>query len=125
MDIRALRPNDIDKLRDIYEKYYSNDFLFPDFLNNFLCAFVVTDDNNNIITGGGIRLIAESVIVTDQNYPIKERRKALYQVLDASEFITRRSGLDKLHAVTDNNKWKQHLNKVGFHSRGSFLVLDL
>lgn len=125
MNIRALDSFDIEKLREIHSKYFSEHFEFPDFLNGFMCAFVVTDDLGNIISGGGVRLIAESVIITDKKYSVRDRRKALYQVLDVSEFITRKTGLSKLHAITDDNIWKKHLNRIGFHTRGEFLVLDL
>lgn len=125
MNIRELRPSDIDELRKIHASYYSCEFEFPDFLNNFVCCFVVTDTKDNIISGGGVRLIAESVILTNKDYTADERRKALYQVLDASEFIARKADFHHLHAVTDNAKWIQHLSKVGFQLRGNVLALKL
>jgi len=125
MQIRALRVDDIEKLREIHNSFYSDKFEFPDFLHNYLCAFIVTDDNNQIITGGGVRLIPEAVIVTDLQSNVDERRKALYQVLDACEFITKKADFDRLYAATHDEKWTKHLSKVGFHSRGNFLVLDL
>lgn len=123
--IRALQPNDIDELKKIHASYYSCEFEFPDFLNNFLCCFVVTDNRGNIISGGGVRLIAESVIVTDKSYSIDDRRKALYQVLDASEFLVKKADFCHLHAVTDNAKWMRHLSKAGFQLRGNILALKL
>ena len=126
MNIRALQPEDIDKLRHIHMCYYKDEFEFPDFLNNFLCAFVVIDENNEqIISCGGVRLIAECVTLTDKNYPIKDRRTALYQVLDASSFIAGKADFNKIHAVTENRNWTRHLMKIGFHSRGNILALNL
>lgn len=125
MNIRALQPGDVDKLRKIHAQFYASEFEFPDFLNNFLCCFVVVDDRNNIISGGGVRLISESVILTDKSRSVRDRFSALSQILNASEYFTRQANFCKLHAVTEDDKWKKHLNKVGFHSRGELLVLDL
>ena len=125
MNIRSLRVEDIDKLREIYKSYYSDKLEFPDFLHNFLCAFVVVNEHDQVITGGGVRLIPEAVLFTDLGSEIKERRAALYQVLDACEFITKRADFDRIYAATKDDNWTRHLNKVGFHSRGNFLVYDL
>lgn len=125
MNIRALHPADIDELREIHARYYSKEFEFPDFLNNFLCCFVVVDDKDSIISGGGVRLIAESVLLTDKSRSTRDRRTALLQILDASEYLAKRADFSRLHAVTENEDWKNHLSKIGFHSRGDLLVLDL
>lgn len=126
MNIRALRPEDIDQLRNIHSSYFKEQFEFPDFLNNFLCAFVVIDDSDTIISAGGVRAIAESIIITDKSYPIKERRSALYQVLDASCFISKRASFDQLHAFIQDDNWLRHLQKIGFsRTKGQALVLNI
>jgi IMP cyclohydrolase len=125
MIIRALQPNDIEQLKQIHIWHYRNEFEFPDFLNNYLCAFVVTDNNGRIISGGGVRAIAEAVVVTDKNRSVKDRRDALLQVLDASCFITKQADFPRLHAVTDDEQWAKHLENVGFHSRGKLLAIGL
>lgn len=121
--IRAIQSKDIDGLRKIYEKDYRM-FEFPNFYD-FVCAFVICDDQDNIISGGGIRLIPEAVIATDKSYSVKDRRMALYYMLDACKFIVEAEKLDKIYAVTKDIKWGKHLEKIGFHSRGTMLVLDL
>ena len=124
--IRALCPGDIDTLRVIHHNFYRGEFEFPDFLNNFLCSFVVIKDGENkIVSAGGVRLIAEAIIITDKQFSVRERRSALYQILDAAEFITKKADFPRLHAVTEDESWKKHLMKIGFHSRGELLVLDL
>jgi len=125
LKIRALTLDDIDKIREIHSLYYKDEFEFPDFMNNFLCSFSVLDCCDRIVSAGGVRLIAESVVVTDKRFSTNDRRSALYQVLDASEFIAKKADFSSLHAVTEDEKWKRHLISVGFHSRGSLLVLDL
>jgi hypothetical protein len=126
MKIRALDPLDIDRLRAIHEEHYKDEFLFPDFLNNFICAFVVVDDDDKIISGGGVRMIAESIMITDKDYPLRPRMSALCQVLDASEFVTKHAGLAELHAFVQDDRWYALLQKVGFlPTRGKPLVLEL
>lgn len=123
MNIRPIQPRDIDKLRIIYEKNYET-FEFPNFCN-FMYTFVVCDDQDNIISGGGIRLIPEAVLATDKSYSVKDRRIALFHSLDACEFIAKSEKFNRLYAVTKDIKWCRHLEKAGFHSRGNMLVLDL
>jgi PAS domain-containing protein len=126
MKIRALVPSDIDEIRRIHEQFYKEEFDFPDFLNNFLCAFVVTDEDGKIISAGGVRAIAESVIVTDKNFSVRDRRQALYQVLDVSEFITKHADFKELHAFVQDTTWISFLMTVGFcPTKGKALVLEL
>lgn len=125
MIIRSMREDDIDQLMRIHEKFYRNEFNFPDFLRHFLCAFVVIDNNERIITGGGVRTIAESILITDLDRHTRERMKALFKVLNASVFIARKSNYDQIHAFIQGD-WKKHLKKVGFNpAKGEALVLGL
>lgn len=124
--IRALHTDDIDQLREIHAKYFYNEFEFPDFLNNFLCAFVVVNSEGSIISGGGVRAIAESIVITNKDFPVEERRTALYQILDVSEWLTRKADFNQLHAFVQDEQWQRHLEKVGFHpTKGRALVLEL
>lgn len=124
--IRELRNVDIEKIRKIHSEFYQNEFEFPDFFNNFLCAFVVMDDTSNIITVGGVRPIAEAVIMTDKSFSVRDRRTALYQMLDASEYVARHSNFRELHAFIQDEKWYKHLVKNGFlPTKGKPLVLEL
>lgn len=125
MNIRPMEIDDLTELRDLHSKFFSKDFPFPDFLNNYLSSFVVTDDDK-IITGGGVRLIAEAVIVTDKEYDINKRRKALIEMLRASMFICGIKDFDQLHAFVTDEKWKRHLLKQGFKvAKGQTLVIGV
>lgn len=125
MGIRALTESDIDQVRAIHERHYKTEFDFPDFLTNFLCAFVVEEDGQ-VISAGGVRNIAEVVLVTNKDLSVRQRRAALFQVLDASAFIAGRSGHDGLHVFIQDDKWEFQLRKIGFHStKGRALVLGL
>lgn len=118
--IRALRIEDIDKLREIHRKYYEKEFDFPDFLNNFICVFTVTN-NEGIVSTGGVRSIFEIVAITDKDKSVRERRSALYQILDASQFV---ANGEALHVFVQDEVWMNHLTKIGFKStKGKALVL--
>jgi citrate lyase synthetase len=122
--IRSYHPNDLEELKRIHSLYFANEFDLPDFLD-YVCAFVV-EDEQGIITFGGIRDIAESVTVTNKNRNPSDRIKALYQILDASIFVAGKMGYDQLYAFSQNPKWAKRLMKNGFRPpQGQSLILDL
>ena len=124
--IREFRAEDVEDIRKIHSQFYQNEFELPDFLHNFICAFTVHDDNNSIICVGGVRNIAESIIITNKDYNTRHRVNALYQILDASEFVARASQHKELHAFVQDLTWAHHLRKVGFLPiKGKGLVLEL
>lgn len=110
---RSLHPEDVDKLREIHEKFYKDDFTFPDF-HRFVCAFVVTDTNDNIICGGGIRAIAETIIVTDKDFSAKDRKDALLEMLNMSLYCSNKAGFEQIHAFVTDDKWYEKLTMYGF-----------
>ena len=82
--IRSFDPSDLDELKRIHSLHFKDEFYLPDFMD-YICAFVV-EDEQGIITFGGIRDIAECVTVTNKDRDPKDRIRALYQILDASTF---------------------------------------
>jgi hypothetical protein len=126
MTLRELRMEDVMKLKEIHKKFYEHEFEFPDFFNGFLCAFACVDDEENIITAGGVRTIVESVLVTDKSFSTRKRRNALYSILGASDYVARRMEYDQLHCFVQDDKWMKCLNKIGFvPTKGRSLVLGL
>ena len=112
--IRTIEQSDFEELKRIWLKFYQGEFEFPDFLNKYICAFVVVHDDK-IVSAGGVRTIAESVIITDKDISVRDRGEALYQILEASKFVATRSGYNYLNAfVKDDLKWRKRLLKVGF-----------
>ena len=55
--IRAMMPRDLESVKRIHEKYYGEEFNLPDFVTNYLCAFVALDGTGRIVSAGGIRTI--------------------------------------------------------------------
>lgn len=125
MWVRSLEPSDIYKISKIHEKHFEKEFVLPDFLDNYYAAFSV-EDNNGLITVGGVRPIAEVVTITDKDRTPTDRIKALYQVLDISIFIAQSRGFDQLHAFIQDKKWSNRLKRNGFvNTKGESLVLDI
>lgn len=119
MNIRAITPYDIWKIRKIHEAHYAEEFEFPDFFNKFHSAFLI-EEKDQVIAAGGVRSIAEAVAITDLNQSVRTRREALYILLQASLFTCSRLGFDQLHAFVQDEKWLKHLQKVGFdHTKGT------
>jgi len=123
MKIRALTGNDIPEIQDIYEKHYKYEFNFADLFQHPLGLFVVTDDNDKIICAGNVRNILEVVLLTDKDRTVRERRSALYNVLEVAEYIARNKGFDQLHAFVQDESWLKHLERVNFYpTKGKSLV---
>lgn len=125
MIIRSLEPTDLELLKKLHEKHFEEEFVLPDFLRNYLCAFTVEDDEG-ILTIGGVRPIAEVVTVTNKDRTPKDRLDALYRVLDASIFVAQKHDYDQLHAFVQDKRWSNRLQRNGFRpTKGQSLVLDI
>lgn len=115
---------DIDRL---YKKFFANNE-YPDFLNEaiFPCPFVVTDNDENIILAGGVKPIAEAIIVSDQEQPVRVRFEALLQALGSTVTIARGMRFQQIHAFVNNDeKYVRALQKFGFRLiDAKLLILD-
>jgi hypothetical protein len=123
--IRAFTPSDVTELKRIHSLHFRDEFDLPD-LMKYICAFSIEDDYGKIITAGGVRSIAECVVVTDLSLDPRVRIKALYQMLEAATFVCRRSGYDQMYVWSRDPKYSRRLVKNGFRSHeGQSLILDL
>ena len=129
MNIRALTAKDIPEAKKIFDKFYASDshgsLEFPDMTKDYLCCFVVEDDNKKIISVGGVRTIAEVTLITDKDVSARKRVQALKEILNASGYIARNFRFDWLHAVTDDPTWANQLKTQGFKSRGEELEIHV
>lgn len=119
-----LSENDLLLLKIIHDKFYSNDFAFPDFKRNFLTSFKILNDNNELITAGGIKLNPEVILLTDKEKSVNERIHALISVAQMCGFIAKSAGHDLISvSISDDEKYVEILKKYGFRdSRGTHLV---
>lgn len=124
MNIRAMTPDDIDKIRELHNKFYS-DFEFPDFMNGFLCSFAITDNNDKIVIAGGVQPVGEVVLVTDQDKSRIKIGRALIEAQKISLFVGSKFGLDELVAFVKNDEYARHLVRHGFYPRSSALGIKV
>lgn len=124
--VRHIDEDGLEQLKKIHERFYGEEFPFPDFGNNFLSTFCVVDNNNVVITGGGIRTILESIIITDKDRNPVDRKDALYSMLAASLYCVEKLGYDQLHAFVQDKVWLNRLKRVGFtETKGQALVIGI
>ena len=127
MKIREFEINDIEKVQEIHQKYFA-DLEFPDFFNGFLCSFSITDDSDEIILSGGVRLIAESTLLTNKQFTPSVRIKALLEALQISAYVCRNTNksLNQLHAFVSDDIWSKQLQLHGFRLvKSQTLVMDI
>ena len=127
MNIRGMLKSDRPIVEEFYNKYFSQNE-YPDFLNQsiFSCPFVVYEEEN-VILAGGIKVIAEAVVVTDQSKSVRMREGALFQALGSVIHIARDMGHKQIHAFVNNDEqYVKHLQKFGFRLiDAKLLVLDI
>lgn len=126
MRVRGITGADFKEIRDIWEKFYADEFEFPDFVSHFLCGTVVTDDDRNIITAGGVRTIAEAIVITNKELPVKDRREALYKMLNVFLYNAHVNKYQEMHAFVQEPSWREILQRRGFRiTKGNALVIDV
>lgn len=125
MILRNLIPSDIEHLKRIHEQY-KEEFALGEFNAHEFIGMFTAEENGEIISIGGIRLIPEIVVVTDKTKPVKTRRAALLNILQASGYIVRRAGHSSLHAFVQSESWMKQLIKYGFKkTKGDSLVYSV
>jgi len=125
MKIRGITPEDVVKLNDLHDKYFGDQFEKTDFTRNFLSSFVITDDYDRLVMGGGIRPIAEAIIVTDKEANPHLIGDALLEALQFSRYTCNKSGVEFLHAFVKDKVYARHLIKHGFSPRCQALYMDV
>ena len=125
MTVRDLNPMDMNELKRIHAQFFQHEFDFPNFLNGYLCSFIIEDDKG-IVTAGGIRPILESVVITNKNRSIRARVDALKQMLNISQYVCHTHRYDQLHCFIQDEQWYEQLVKYGFNPTvGKSLVLNV
>lgn len=123
--VRALNKEDMERVRELSEKHYP-DLEVPDFMNGYYCAFTVTDENDQIVTAGGLRPSAEILIVTDKDKDFTTIGRALIETQKAALYIGHKFGLNELIAfVKDNDAYARHLVRHGFYPRPNALAIKV
>lgn len=117
-------PRDLEEIKEIHRKFYDKEFDFSEFSRKYLSKFTVIE-NDKIVLAGGIRNIAEVVLVTDKESSTRVKRDALLEALEASKQIAASEGLSQIHAFIQDEAWCNHLFKYGFQdTAGRAVVLN-
>lgn len=124
-NIQALTKDDMPEINDLHDKFFGDQFEKTDFTKAFLSAFVIRDTNGKIVMGGGVRPIAETIIVTDKEANPHLLGDALLEALDFSRFTCRRSKIEFLHAFVKDEVYARHLIKHGFAERCKALYMSV
>lgn len=123
--IRTFYPADLRKIHEIHQKYYRDEFPLGDFFNHPFQQVVVTEDDE-IVCAASTREILEIVAVTNKDFSVRRRRKALLDVLQSAMFTAARTNFNQLHVFIQDEVWKKHLEKYGFKdTKGQSLVLSI
>ena|SRR5215510_6628025 len=124
MTPRLMKEHDKVQLRRIHEEFYKEEFPFSHF-DNFQASFTVEKDGR-IVTAGGIRPLAEAIILTDKEFSTKERRAALHIMFQMQAFAAGKLGYSHLHAFVQDESWQHCLKKIGFREpKGNCLIVEV
>src|SRR3990167_8407483 len=125
MIVRAFEDKDLDQLVKLHERHFSTEFDIDNFNHLIERAFVV-EKHGNIICIGGIKTLAEAILVTDLDQNEFTRVRALRQALNIFGYIARRTGHDSIHAFIQDDQWRSHLMNEGFKvCKGTPLILEV
>jgi len=118
MKVRELYKEEIPYIQELHDKFYSKDFYLPDLTKGFLVGFTITNDRDKLIIAGGVRPIAETIIVTDrESHSMITIGRALLEALKISKYVCDMHQIGLLHAFVANQNYKKHLIQHGFYER--------
>lgn len=125
MKIRLLKDEDIPILKELNRINYPDEG-FPNF-DKFEVAYVITTNSDEIITAGGIELIAEGVCITNKKFSGHVRGRALRELLSILLQDCSRIDQDYLHVFSNSHDeiWERALQGDGFKSLGSSFYIGV
>lgn len=120
MRIRILKPDDVDKVRIIHERDYP-DFDLPNF-RSLMSAFIIEDDDDDMIMAGGVEAIGEALLVTDKTKSRIQIGKALVEAQRFAAFTCGLHNIRELHAFVTDAEYAEHLIQHGFEKREEMVL---
>ena len=123
-----MKDEDIPQIKEICNKFYP-DIESYDFNKGFNHVYIAKNDEDSFILFGGLNPLVEVVLFSNKdiiNKSISDTKQAFLIVFQ--EFINeaKKLGYSQLHAISADDNWIRHLNKVGFRVlEGKMLVLDI
>lgn len=125
MIIRSFEPKDITWVVQMHEKHFKEEFELPNFLKGYHCVYTIENDKE-IIVVGGVRPLAELVVVTDMDTYPRPRVEALRKMTQAGVFTAGAYHYDQLHCFVQGEAWIRQVQSVHFRPTvGTAMVMDL
>lgn len=124
MTSREFKRSDVEYVRQLHDKYFGNQFVSDDFMN-MLNAFVIENDEGKVILAGGVKPLAETILVTDKSHSMTTIGRALVEAQKISMFTCRKLGIDWLHAFVKDESYMNHLIQHGFQKRCQALSIKV
>lgn len=87
-----------------------------------LVGFIIEDEKNEIVMGGGVEAVAEAVLVTNRAHSGIKLGRALIEAQHISHFICRKYGIKELLAFVDDENYANHLIQHGFETRDEMVL---
>lgn len=113
--IRAFKPDDVEKVKKIHERDYP-DLEFPN-MRSLMSAFIIEDENNEMVMAGGVEALAEALLITDKTQSRIKIGKALVEAQRYALFTCSMFNIRELHAFVTDNEYAEHLIQHGFTKR--------
>src|SRR5215471_563155 len=110
--IRALMPQDLQSIKKLHEKYFSQ-FELPPF-PNCLNAFIIEDEHNEVVMAGAVEAVAEAMLVTNKAMSEIKIGKALVEAQQCVKFTCAINKIRDVYAFVDNDVYAKHLVQHGF-----------
>ena len=117
MIIRSMHNEDIPILEALNKKYYP-EFESPAFTDkDYFTRFVIEDSDRQLVMGGGLRYLAETILVTDKSRNVHTLGASLLQALEHAKRTCQMRHIELLHAFVKNEGYQKHLIEHGFQVR--------
>lgn len=116
--IRALIPDDLARIQELHDRYYSQ-FEFPKFFDkSYLNAFVIDDEgediDKSIVMAGAVEKVAEITLVTNKQKSRIKIGKALVEAQKCSTYTCAINNIRDMYAFVDDDEYAKHLKQHGF-----------
>lgn len=115
LKVRSTNKNDIPFLREMHEKYYS-EFEMIDF-TRLLAGFVIENEKNEFIMAGGVKPLAETLLITNKDTKMTTIGRALIEAQMISMYTCNQFKIEDLVAYVNDENYAKHLIKHGFNRR--------
>lgn len=123
--LRSPVRSDSAKIKEVHEKFHEEDFPLPSYDN--VLADAVADNGQGLIAYGMVKVLAELILISDKDKPLRDRMNALDMLVKAAVSQAKEIGLEQLYITVSDPRFSELLKKhFGFKTvKAESLVLNL